>query len=186
MLTYLSNPARRRSVVQRNERRRKSVTNVIQVFTRKSVRSILAVGGTHSWALNRSRALGCKYAVCCRNASQPIPEAPEPHGSAFLVGLVSGVVPSPARDGRWLVQFSHYALVDAPDQWEGRNPVRFYETKDYEGEIDFGELNWIPMPETDPNTESEPVRPLTIHEAKLGLSKGYGIPADSIEIVIRG
>lgn len=160
--------------------------NVLQVLTFKSVETILGVGGTQSWALARDRARRCKYAVCCRNANTRDAEGDEPHGSAFMVGLISDVVPSTENDGRWLVLFSKYAVVSVEDQWEGRNPVRFYTVEEYD-EINFDELDWMPMPEPTVRPEAAAAKQgMTIVEAKTALAATFGVDPSAIEITIRG
>ena len=63
-----------------------------------------------------------------------------------MVGKVKDVVPTPARKGRFLIQFSEYALVNVPDVWKGdRNPVRYVERLEDLG-IDPLTLKWKPMP----------------------------------------
>lgn len=160
--------------------------SVLQVLTYKSTETILAVGGTQSWALDRSRARDCKYVVCCRNANSRDAEGNEAHGSAFIVGLVSDVVQSTETEDRWLVLFSKYARVNVGDQWEGRNPVRFYTVADYKDYIDFDSLDWMPMPE--PSAESRAVtkKEMTITEAKAALGKTFSVDPSAIEITIRG
>ena len=162
------------------------MTNVLQVLTYKSVETVLAVGGTQSWALDRNRAIGCRYAVLCRNANSRDTEGNEAHGSAFMVGKISGVVPSTETPDRWLVLFSEYALVNVGEQWEGRNPVRFYEASTYE-EIDFETLDWKVMPsmEAAPK-ETSGKAGLTIAEAKAGLAQTFGVDASAIKITIEG
>ncbi|GAV35785.1 hypothetical protein ROTAS13_03464 [Roseomonas sp. TAS13] len=161
--------------------------NVVQVLTYKSVETILAVGGTQSWALDRNRAKGCKYAVCCRNANTREAEGNEAHGSAFIVGKVSDVVESTDHDGRWLVLFSEYATVNVGDQWEGRNPVRFYTVEDYEGHIDFDALDWKPMPEPQASsTTAQPMQGMNITQAKAALAATFGVDPSAVEITIRG
>ena len=159
--------------------------NVLQVLTYKSDKTMFSVGGTQSWALDRNRAMGCKYAVCCRNANSRDAEGPEPHGSAFMIGKISDVVPSTNHDGRWLVLFSEYAIVNFQDQWEGRNPVRFYTTDDFE--FDFDTLDWKPMPERSAKTAEVPaIQGMTIAEAKAALSATFSVDPSAIEITIRG
>lgn len=150
--------------------------DVISVLTYKSVETILTVGGTQSWALDRNRAARCDYVVICRNAKTRDPEGPEGHGTAFMVGKVKDVVPSTETEGRWLIQISEYALVDWPDEWEGRNPVAYWTDDDYE-DVDFKTLNFQPL--------EKPPRGLTIAEAKAGLALGLNVPESSIEIVVR-
>lgn len=160
--------------------------NVLQVLTFKSVETILGIGGTQSWALDPNRAKACKYAVCCRNAKTRDAEGDEPHGSAFIVGLIRDVVPSTENDGRWLVRFSKYALVEAADQWEGRNPVRFYTVDEYD-DIDFNDLEWKPMPPPIARPATlEPKHGMTIAEAKIALAATFSVDPSAIEITIRG
>jgi hypothetical protein len=160
--------------------------NILSVLTFKSVDTTLQVGGTQSWAMSRERAMGCKYAVLCRNAHHPDVEGQEPHQSAFLVGKISDVVPSTETEGRWLVLFSEYALVDVPDQFDGRNPVRFWRINDWP-DIDFEALDFKPMPKK----EQEPDKPkpgtgMSIAEAKAALSIRYEVDPSNIDIIIRG
>jgi hypothetical protein len=163
--------------------------NVLQVFTSKSVETMLEVGGTQSWALDRNRAKGCKYVVMCRNAYHPDVEGPEAHKSAFMVGKITDVVPATEETGRWLVLFDEYSVINVGYQWEGRNPVRFYTTDEYEGDIDFDTLKWTPMPERSAQPAKVTPKPktaLTITEAKAGLAQTFGVDPSAIEIMIRG
>ena len=148
------------------------MSDIISVLTFKSAETILKNGGTQSWVLDRKKAANCDYVVVCRNANSRTAEDDIPHGTAFLVGKIKDVVPSTEVDNRWLIKISEYALINEPDQWEGRNPVGYWKSDDYE--IDFKNLDYVPL-ETG----------LTIQEAKLGLSVGLGVPVEAIEIVIR-
>jgi hypothetical protein len=152
-----------------------TMSGVVSVLTYKSVDSILATGGTQSWALDRNRAARCDYVVVCRNANTRDPEGPEPHGTAFLVGKIKDVVPSTETKGRWLILFDEYAFVNEPDQWKGRNPVAYWKDSDYD--FDFKALDYQPL-------EGSPLG-LTIAEAKAGLAVGLNVPESAIEIVIR-
>lgn len=160
--------------------------SILQVLTYKSVQTIIATGGTQSWALDRRRAKSCKYAVCCRNSQTRTPEGDEAHGSAFIVGLISDVVPSTETEGRWLVLFSKYAVVDVGDQWEGRNPVAYYTVEEYEGDIDFDALDWKPMPERTVELTATTKKGMNIAEAKAALAESFGVDPSAIEITIRG
>lgn len=152
------------------------MSDVITVLTYKSVATILAAGGTQSWALDRSRAARCDYVVVCRNANTREAEGPEPHGTAFLIGKVKDVVPSTETQGRWLILISEYAVVDIPDQWSGRNPVAYWKDSDY-SEIDFKALGFEPLMKSPPG--------LTIPEAKAALALGLKVPESAIEIIVR-
>ena len=149
------------------------MSDIISVLTFKSVETILKNGGTQSWVLDRKKAANCDYVVVCRNANSRTPEDDIPHGTAFLVGKIKDVVPSTEVDNRWLIKISEYALIDVPEQWEGRNPVGYWKDNAYD-DIDFKNLPYTPL-ETG----------LTIGEAKLGLSVGLGVPVEAIEIIIR-
>jgi len=170
----------------------------IVVLTYKSIDTLLRQGGTSSWKLDRTRARRCAYAVCTRNAYDENTEGPEPHHTGFLVGKVRDVVPTPDRDGRFLVEFSEYALINEPEVWKGdRNPVRYANVEDLD--IPFDTLKWRPMPPRPddaakaPAEPSQPApavsagdRPLTMAEAKRGLALTFGVPSEAIEITIRG
>lgn len=151
------------------------MSDIISVLTYKSVDTILEVGGTQSWTLDRNRAAGCDYVVICRNANTRDAEGPEEHGTAFMVGKVKDVVPSTETQGRWLIQISEYALVDMADEWDGRNPVRYWKSDEYD--IDFKALDYQPLTKSAPG--------LTIAEAKAGLSLGLNVPESAIEIIVR-
>jgi hypothetical protein len=104
-----------------------------------------------------------------------------------MVGLISDVVPSTDTPGRWLVLFSEYALCNVPNQWEGRNPVRFWTTDNYgKGDVNFDDLEFQPMPESSPGTAKGKARGLTIAEAKEALALTFGVDPSAIEITIRG
>lgn len=154
------------------------MSDVIAVLTYKSVETILEVGGTQSWALDRTRAARCDYVVMCRNAKTRDSEGPEEHGSAFLVGKVKDVVPSSETKGRWLILVSEVARIDVKDQWSGRNPVAYWKDSDYP-EIDFKALDYEPVVPASSQTG------LTIAAAKAGLAIGLNVPESAIEIIVR-
>ena len=169
----------------------------VVVFTGKSIETILRDGGTSSWRLDRNHAMQCAFAVCTRNAKIDWVEGQEPHGSAFLIGKVGGVVPTPEDERpRYLIQFSQYALVNIHELWKGdRNPVK-YGTLEQLG-IDPSSLEWKPMPaKTQPQRdatqeaghrlEDTGVRPLSMNAAKRGLALKFGVRTEAIEITIRG
>jgi hypothetical protein len=168
--------------------------NVLAVLTAKSVERILKEGGSQSWAFDRNNARRCKYAVCMRNAHADWTEGDEAHGSAFIVGRVKDITPSTESEGRWLIEFSEYALVDASGAWGGwRNPVKY--TTDQELGLDVTELTFKPMPPRAGgglegaqavNLPVTTAKPLTIAEAKQSLAVAFGVSPDAVEITIRG
>lgn len=168
-------------------------TQALAIFTAKSISTILADGGTQAWVLDRAHARRCGYAVLCRNTraewAPPKDKAPEPHGSAFLVGRISDVVPSTEDETRWKVVFDEYAEVSIPDLWKGwRNPVKYTTLEELGVDIDI--LDFKPIPEAQPD-QAEPVpalgaQPMTIERAKQELAATFGVKPDAIEITIRG
>lgn len=148
-------------------------------------------GGSQSWRLDPKNASQCKYVVMTRNARDKRLDrgAIEPHGSAFLVGLLTGVVPAPDRPERWLLKFSHYALVDIPTAWPGekgyQNPVRYGRLQDIG--IDPQSINWLPMPEIEapaPAASGSDFRAV-IEQHKAALATSLGISPDMVEINIK-
>ena len=163
------------------------------VFTAKSVERILKEGGTSSWRLDRNHARQCAFAVCTRNAHADWTEGPEPHHTAFLIGKIKDVVPSPTHEGRFLIEFSDYAPLNIPDAWHGgRNPVSYGTTQDLG--IDLALLKWESMPETITPAAATHLAhatngrtgPLTIADAKQGLAETFGVSPEAVEITIRG
>lgn len=166
--------------------------SAIAVFTGKSVSHILEVGGSSSWVLNRSNAKKCQYLVCCRSGVEWV-EGNEPHGSAFLVGIIDDVVPSGENTERWLIRINQHASVDVANVWKGwRNPVRYSSLEELG--IDPQTLEFLPVPKTEHvlsprNAEehrSADQPAMTIVEAKRALARTFGVREEAIEITIRG
>ena len=160
---------------------------VVVVFTAKSSDRILREGGTSSWRLDRNNARQCEFAVCTRNANANWVEGPEEHHSAFLVGKVKDVVPSLRHKGRFLVQFSEYAVVNVPEIWKGdRNPLKYAVSLQDLG-IDAAKLRWERMPKRrkSPRKAQDPAAPLALAEAKKRLALTFGVSTEAIEITIR-
>jgi hypothetical protein len=167
-------------------------TPAVVVLTAKTVESILAEGGTSAWRLHPEHAKARTYAICTRNRFAKWSKGSEPHRSAFLVGKIRDVVQAPSRDkGRYLIQFSDYAVIDVADVWEkgDRNPIKYVDIESLG--IDPGKLKWKPMPKVPaaktPTSEIQlaPDTPLTIAEAKKRLAATFGVSTDAVEITIR-
>lgn len=177
----------------------------VVVFTARSPKRIVREGGSQAWVLNAARAKQCTWLVCTQNRNNrnhEFSDATEAHGSAFLVGKVSGVVKSVEEsDGskqRWLVTISEYALIDVADFWEhDRNPVRYLSRTELEKKgIKFNKLDFksviSPAAKDAPRAASaqlaapDAVVPLTIAEARKGLAATFGVKPEAVEITIRG
>lgn len=170
----------------------------VAVFTARSPDRVIREGGSQAWALDATRVRKLPYLVCIQNLNNPdrdFSDASEPHGSVFLIGKISDVVPSGDGDGnRWKIEISEFCrMTDPANVWlSWRNPVRYGTLQDFR--IDPSALTFEQMPKSqdeatrvrEPITSSDEVAPLSIAAAKRGLAAFYGIPQEAIEIVIRG
>src|SRR6202051_624011 len=162
--------------------------SAIAVFTANSRDEILAVGGSAAWVVAEKQARRREFLVCIRNARDVDFPDHEPHGTAFLVGRISGLKPHGIdKKGmqRFIIEISEYAVVDYPEAWgEWRNPVK-YTTLEELG-IDPKKLEFKPMPvrttELQPSPTPDRSKPgaLTIAEAKAGLALQFGVPPEAI------
>jgi hypothetical protein len=177
-------------------------TRCVAVFTARSPQRILQEGGSQAWVLDAARVRTLPFIVCIQNQNNPdrdFSNASEPHGSAFLVGRISDVIPSPEDPncGRWMVQISDYSTVQNPrNVWHWRNPVRYGALEDFD--IDFSKLVFhsvskfqtdlgpSPQQPTRPQADDGGTAPMSIAVAKRSLAAFYGVLPDAIEIVIRG
>src|SRR6266568_2212518 len=138
--------------------------DVVMVFTARSAEAIVAAGGSYSWATRRARAQQCEWVVCAQNRRHPDPQfadGREPHGSAFFIGRMAAVLPSPDPDydDRWMFAISEWAPIQIRSAWKGwRNPVH-YTSVDELG-IDLGDLQFEPLaPPTAPPNSNERAAP---------------------------
>ena len=169
-------------------------TPCLVVLTARGPARLLSDGGSQAWRLKPDNVLRLKYCVCVQNRHNGHwGGADQEHHSAFLLGRISDVVPSPETPNRYLVKFSEYARIDSLNAWPGlRNPVRYGALEDF-GISDPDALTWHPMPEARTGGRTGEVQdedkdgfgPLTIPEAKAGLALGLGVPESAIEISIK-
>lgn len=178
--------------------------SVVVVMTARGPERILREGGSQAWVLNPVNAKKHEFLVTVQNRHNGAwGGASEPHGTAFLIGRISEVVPSieEGSEGRYLIRISEYARISVDCGWKGRNPVR-YTTLDELG-IDLDGIEFQPMPSMEDEAvdeeigdEREPVSVsisdlpakrsfLTIPEAKEGLAATLGVSIDKIEIIIK-
>lgn len=177
--------------------------SAVLVMTARGPDRILREGGSQAWVLNPDNARKHNYLVTVQNQHNgKWGGASEPHGTAFLIGRISDVVPS-AEEGakdRYLIKISEYARIAVTHKWKGRNPVR-YITLDELG-IDPDDYEFHPMPavaDADDDEHGDEQAPafdvatdlpvkrsfLTIPEAKEGLAATLGVSIDKIEITIK-
>ena len=168
--------------------------DTIVVFTARSPDRIIREGGSQAWVLNPARAKQAKWLVCTQNRHHPdheFSDATEPHGTAFLVGKISGIVPSEEDPDRWMIEISEFARISMPSIWQGRNPVRYAHLLEIVF-TDIRGLKFQPMPQRETSKpveqRAEPASPhaLTIAEAKKALALTFGVKPEAVEITIRG
>jgi hypothetical protein len=98
----------------------------IVVFTARSLDEVLRDGGSRDWRLDADRARGCDFLVCTQNRRNSDFGAPTaPHGAAFLIGRISGVVRSPDDPARWLIEISEYIDYVIPNTWAKSGHLRY-------------------------------------------------------------
>jgi hypothetical protein len=162
--------------------------DTVAVFTARSPERIIREGGSQSWRLTPSTVRQFKYVIAVQNQHNPdrnFSDATEPHGSAFLIGKISGVVKSPEdpEGRRYLIQISDYARIAAPNFWDGnRYPVRYLKLADTDSGIDPARLKWTPMPARASTVE----KPADVLAAARNLiATAYNVPPTSVEITVR-
>src|SRR5258708_24508950 len=97
--------------------------------TANSRDEILEVGGSVSWVVAEKQARRREFLVCIRNARDVDFHDHEPHGTAFLVGRISGLK-AHGHDKKvmksWIIEISEYAVVDYTEaRGERRNPLTY-------------------------------------------------------------
>lgn len=175
------------------------IDSALVVFTVKTKRQLLEMGGTSSWAVNPASVRRCKYVVCTRNTdpSKALDGSTgsEPHGSAFFVGRIAGLKNDGLWNGRqrYLIRFDAFAEIAVDRVWDGsRTPTRYIPLADLKAKgLDIDSLDFTPMEsETDEDNMNEVSQPhhngLSLAEAKAGLALTFGVPVENIEILIKG
>lgn len=184
--------------------------NSVLVMTARGFDRILEEGGSQAWVLNPDNAKKHEYMVTVQNRHNGAwGGASEPHGTAFLVGRISDVVPTTDKDSegnRYLIKISEYARVNVPHKWRGSNPVRYINLQEELG-IEPATLQFHRMPEestpehsaddvisvatsisSSERTRSDAAEGpgmMTIPQAKAGLAAALGISPDQVEITIK-
>jgi hypothetical protein len=175
--------------------------SVLKVLTSATLSEILEKGGIGYYKADENRVIRTRYLLCVSNGGFPAKENgglnwSVSHGDGFLLGKISGA--SRMRDGRLFIRLRRYAPVRISASWDGsQNPVRYVSKEGIEarrGE-QLEDLAWIKMPLEIGGDSSEPlpeldasaeIAPLTIDQAKIGLSMTFGVDPSQIEIIIKG
>ncbi len=168
-------------------------TSAVAVFTSWKKDDILARGASGNWGVSPDRILQNRYVVVTRNRHSDWAPDDVEHGTAFLVGRISGVLETDetTADGRsrFAISFDSYAEVRIPGVWgKSRNPVWFTSLETLG--IDLNNLNFIDLKTGEKADKAVvpcmSVEGLSFAEARRGLAARYGVSPNSITISING
>lgn len=165
-----------------------SMTDTVMVFTSKSLSTMLSEGGTGNWAGNAERLKHTKWVVATRNGNSGWTQGDEAHGSAFLVGRISGVKSSPAPEqDRFVVMFDQYAEVSIPNAWtNNRNPIAYTSLTDLG--IDPEKLQWKQFSAHQHVQEASGLTSKTagtvIDQARTMIASALSISPESVKITV--
>lgn len=156
------------------------------VFTSKSLETMRQEGGSGNWAANKDRLRHAKWIVATRNEKSNWAQGAEAHGSAFLIGRVSGIKPAPAPEqNRFVVSFDRYADLNIPNAWTGsRNPVTYTDLATLG--LDPDALSWKEF-QAHPSSDSEgsPKEPsLVIDRARTMIAEAFSISPEAVKITV--
>lgn len=167
-------------------RLRWKMKDAVMVFTSKSLETMRLEGGTGNWAAKEERLKHSKWIIATRNQKSNWAQGEEPHGSAFLIGRVSGVKPAPApEENRFVIGFDRYAELHIPNAWtNNRNPVA-YTSLDALG-IDAERLEWKPFEIQEdgfPKDASNKPR-IVIDQARSMIARALSIDPEAVKITV--
>lgn len=101
-------------------------SDAVVTFTARNIGQVLRDGGSQAWRLDPQRARRAEYLVCTQNTHNAAFGAPTvQHGHAFLIGRIAGVVPSPERPDRWLIEISGFIPCDLGNIWAKSGHLRY-------------------------------------------------------------
>ena len=95
------------------------MANVIGIFTGKDLKWMESDGGSGYWIVRSDRIRKAKYVIFCRNHRETwAVKDGLGHGQAFMVGKISGCIPTKKHAGRKLIQISEYALLPDSENFQ--------------------------------------------------------------------
>jgi hypothetical protein len=161
------------------------MNDVLMVFTSKSIETMKREGGSGNWAANKDRIKHAKWVVATRNQKSSWTEGNESHGSAFLIGRVSGIKQAPAPESnRFVVVFDRYAELDLPNKWTGdRNPVAYTDLTTLDINPDV--LEWKNFDAAGEVGEGSVSTPATvIDHARMLVANAFSVSPDAVKITV--
>ena len=164
----------------------------IAVLTREPLAQVQSEGGSGNWAANADRIRKYPFLVLVRNGKHPLSPTDVKHGTAFLVGRISGTHVAPASAQtvkgypRQFIEISEFASISVPDVWsKSQNPVWFTDLKMLG--IDESKLKFELIRPAAPqkSTLSTPKTDLDLADIKREIGLRYNVPASAVIIEIR-
>jgi hypothetical protein len=165
--------------------------DTVAVFTCRSPERIVREGGSQGWILSPMRVKRFKWLICVQNQHNKdldFSDATEAHGTAFLLGKISGVRRSEegSDQRRYLVEINEYARIAVPSFWDGNhNPVRYLSMADLG--VDPSGLEWHSMPAQVPtvSTEEEASPGDVVAQARTRIAAAYGVKPSAVQISVQ-
>lgn len=182
------------------------MSNIIAVLTAKNLESMKADGGSGHWTAKSDRIKSSDYVLMIRNSKEKLPDKlSAAHGQAFMIGKVSGCVPSHKHDGRRIIQISEYSLLpdtqDFKNAWSKltkgqRFPVAYLNDEDLLTKINLNinDLVWQKFEPVIDNKRADLLKPVIdeskdlstiISEAKEMIAHAAGVETDKVDIQIK-
>ena len=129
------------------------MAKVIGIFTGKDLKWMESEGGSGYWIVRTDRIKSAEYVILIRNHRETwAVKDGLGHGQAFMVGKISGCIPTKKHAGRKLIQISEYALLPDTENFKRlgkltagqRYPVAYLNTNDLLQNIDLDveKLEW--------------------------------------------
>ncbi|MDC5087290.1 hypothetical protein OHW33_17355 [Acinetobacter baumannii] len=181
------------------------MSNVIAVLTGKNLKSMQEDGGSGHWTAKCDRIKSSDYVLMIRNHSEKwADKVSAKHGQAFMIGKVSGYVPSTIT-GRRIIQISEYSLLpdtqDFKNAWSKltkgqRFPVAYLNDEDLLTKINLNinDLVWTKFESAMDNKRLDLLKPVIektkdlstiISEAKEMIAHAAGVETDKVDIQIK-
>jgi hypothetical protein len=170
------------------------MSGAIFLFTREMEHKVVDAAGTGNWATRADRVREYPYVVLVRNRRHPSSPSDYDHGTAFLVGKVSGTRETGefSANGRprVFIEISAYAPINMPKAWrtESQNPVWYTDLATLgiaENDLQFQPVPHQPTPRELAWSESVPRGPAkALAEIKREIARLLGVPVSAVEIHI--
>jgi hypothetical protein len=166
------------------------MAGVIALFTKEAVADIEKQGGTGNWVTSASKVREFPFVVLVRNRNHPSAPSDAEHGTAFLVGRISGARESSETAGngspRVFIEIGDYALVNVKKAWSrSQNPVWFTDLDTMgitENDLHFQS---IPQPEAEPGKLASKDKDAVLADMKRQIARLFNVPGSAVDISIR-